>query len=206
MPQPERKPVQCFLLESTGQAWRSLRRYGNGKCASADGYHHAQTYIGIFPIERAPDGMTLSPKNPPQEDPRWPASCAACSYEFRQEDYCQVFDDPIYRAANGTQHSVRNPPVGALWFVDYMGRNFQGPDGRTLMAMTPGGVWCIDSQASNCTNPTDRGPYGQAHRCWIRHGTAPKITVDKKGHTCKAGAGSIKMPNYHGFLRDGFFT
>jgi hypothetical protein len=44
------------------------------------------------------------------------------------------------------------------------------------------------------------------HRCWVRHGEPPRITVDKNGPTCQAGAGSILAGDYHGFLRDGAFT
>lgn len=49
-------------------------------------------------------------------------------------------------------------------------------------------------------------PDDAEHRCWIRHGEPPLITVDKNGLTCAAGAGSIQCRDYHGFLRDGSFT
>lgn len=75
-------------------------------------------------------------------------------------------------------------------------------DGWHLMVMCPGHeVWNIDSRASNCTKP-----YDYAHQCWIRHGTPPLITVDKNGPTCAAGAGSIQVGKYHGFLQGGRFT
>jgi hypothetical protein len=74
-------------------------------------------------------------------------------------------------------------------------------DGPALWVMTPGGSWCVDSRASNCTQP-----YDYAHRCWIRHGEPPSITVDKNGLTCQAGAGSIAVGSYHGFLRNGQLT
>jgi hypothetical protein len=42
------------------------------------------------------------------------------------------------------------------------------------------------------------------HRCWVRHGTVgDKLTVDKAGNTCAAGAGSIQMAAWHGFLQQG---
>lgn len=53
----------------------------------------------------------------------------------------------------------------------------------------------------NCTMP-----YDYEHRCWVRHGEPPAITVDKQGHTCAAGAGSIQCGSYHGFLEDGALT
>lgn len=76
-----------------------------------------------------------------------------------------------------------------------------GPDGRTLFVVTPGGVWNVDERASNCTLPNDN-----EHYCWVRHGIPPMVTVDKVGKTCAAGAGSIMMGKYHGFLRNGKLT
>lgn len=59
--------------------------------------------------------------------------------------------------------------------------------------------WNIDGRANNCTLPLDF-----EHRCWIRHGVPPSITVDKDGLTCAAGAGSIQVGGgWHGFLRNG---
>jgi len=95
-------------------------------------------------------------------------------------------------------------PVGAMWFaVDpdiWKGMGI-GPDGRSLIVKTPGGMWNIDSRASNCTLPDDN-----EHRCWIRHGEPPNVTVDKNGNTCQAGAGSIQCGDYHGFLQNGVLT
>ena len=106
-------------------------------------------------------------------------------------------------------------PAGAMWYATWMysesnkaadGRQIYGWDWENqfdppLMVKTPGGDWDIDSRASNCTMPNDR-----THRCWVRHGTPPNLTVDKQGKTCGAGAGSIISGNYHGFLRGGSFT
>lgn len=109
----------------------------------------------------------------------------------------------------------RTPP-GAMWWSDWLSEwgfkramNYPAwegkphsyhPDaqGRCLFVATPGGIWCIDSRASNCTLPNDN-----EHRCWCRHGDAPLITVDKVGLTCSAGAGSIQSGDWHGFLRNG---
>ena len=74
--------------------------------------------------------------------------------------------------------------------------------GPHLMIVLPNGAhWCVDSRASNCELPNDR-----KHRCWVRHGDPETgvVHVDKKGITCKAGAGSIKMQDYHGFLHNGY--
>ena len=75
-------------------------------------------------------------------------------------------------------------------------------EGKHLNVILPNGhTWDVDGRASNCTMKDDR-----THRCWIRSGEPPKIHVSKDGHTCKAGAGSIGVPGYHGFLRNGTLT
>lgn len=109
--------------------------------------------------------------------------------------------------------------AGAMWYAPWLEEtakckftNFDGsqprpkpyglgPDGRILVVMTPGGSWIIDSRCRNCGRPND-----DVHRCWIRHGTPPEITVDKNGDTCQAGAGSIQCGTYHGFLRGGYLV
>lgn len=110
---------------------------------------------------------------------------------------------------------VADFPIGAMWLADwYKSEERKSADGRQifgwdwdnqfepqLCVKTPGGDWNIDGRASNCTMPDDR-----LHRCWIRTGTPPNITVGKGGHTCAAGAGSIQCGSYHGFLRNGELT
>jgi hypothetical protein len=117
---------------------------------------------------------------------------------------------------NNPPHPI---PVGAMWWCTWLtrlgykrseeypdeaakpSRYFPDAKGRILAVMTPGGTWIIDSRASNCTKPTDN-----KHRCWVRHGEPPNVTVDKNGETCEAGAGSIIAGSYHGFLRSGELT
>jgi len=104
----------------------------------------------------------------------------------------------IYRRTDtGEEMFLRDAPVGAIyratWLEDW--KEFTGIDGKSYICITPGGEWNIDSRASNCTLPNDN-----EHKCWCRHGEAPNFTVDKIGNTCSAGAGSIAIGNYHGFL------
>lgn len=102
----------------------------------------------------------------------------------------RVYYAPIYRRADtGEEMTFRDAPPGAMVEWERMGLVVKLPNGRT---------WHIDSEASNCTRKGDK-----SHRCWIRHGTPPLITVDKNGETCAAGAGSIMAGDYHGFLRNG---
>lgn len=90
-------------------------------------------------------------------------------------------------------------PIGALWILrDELYP--KGGDGLAVACRLPGGVdWHIDGRASNCPMPDDK-----EHRCWVRHGTfGEPLTVDKNGRSCAAGAGSIAVHGYHGFLRNG---
>ena len=79
----------------------------------------------------------------------------------------------------------------------------RGPDGICLIVKCPNGRdWYVDSEASNCTRK------GEPHQCWCRHGDPRecRVTVDKNGDTCAAGAGSIQAGDYHGFLQAGILT
>lgn len=132
-------------------------------------------------------------------------------------DITCFFVEPVRREGGGTKEiwsrednderfevsSYYELPVGAMfyatWYEDL--KDYLGPDGHCLAVVTPGGVWIIDSRASNCGLPDD-----SVHKCWVRHGTPPMITVDKNGITCVAGGGSIQIGTYHGFLRNGKLT
>jgi hypothetical protein len=156
-----------------------------------------------------------------EDDPRWPARCEACGIPFElgaEGTTRQVWAERLYRGApDGRAYTIRNAPVGAMWHADWLagraGEAYTGPDGLSLHVRTPGGDWCVDSQASNCTRPQNQPVDGQpgctrfvrTHYCWIRHGDprTGMVHVDKVGETCAAGAGSIVVGNYHGFLHHG---
>lgn len=58
--------------------------------------------------------------------------------------------------------------------------------------------WDTNGRASNCTMKDEK-----THRCWVVHGDPARgeiVTVDKDGHTCQAGAGSIDADGWHGKL------
>jgi hypothetical protein len=103
------------------------------------------------------------------------------------------------------------PEPGDLFFENWLDENFYWDNhkGPHLMVICPNGTrWNIDSRASNCTLPEDR-----LHRCWVRHGDPEKgeIHVDKNGHTCQAGGGSILVDQgtpkeYHGMLHNSQFS
>ena len=110
---------------------------------------------------------------------------------------------------NGEEHKYTHEfGVGAMWRATWYPRNmtWNNETEPHLIVCCPNGPeatrdWDIDSRASNCGLPEDR-----LHRCWVRRGEPPNLTVDKAGVTCAAGAGSIALPNWHGFLRNGELT
>jgi hypothetical protein len=98
---------------------------------------------------------------------------------------------------DGKKMTYDELPIGAMW--DALWGRRKGPDGRSIYVMMPGRTtWFVDGRCSNCTRIDDT-----THYCWVRHGEPPNLTVDKNGDTCSAGAGSIIIPGWHGFLRDG---
>ena len=162
------------------------------------------------------DSLDVGPRrNPPSLMAKrargWPARCAHCGERL---DWATT----DVALASGTR-MVWDTPSGDLepgclyWEIRYSERRGQlnkhwcsagwtNCDGRHLYAVLPNRhYWDIDSRASNCTLKSD-----WEHRCWVRHGEPPLITVDKAGITCAAGAGSILAGDYHGFLQNGIFT
>jgi hypothetical protein len=210
----------CYLLEHTGRVQLHLRRYRSGSegCPeNAIGYHNRMINVGEelaeWRLENAGDQLIRLRTNvhDPDEyagDDRWPSACA-CGEPFRDDDQWQVFTRDIYFVSKamagaalpeGCDTTLWDCPPGAMWYADWMSF-WRGPDGRCLVVKTPGGDWMVDGQASNCTKPEDK-----EHRCWVRHGDPPKVTAGKDGNTCGAGAGSIGIGEYHGFLEEGVLT
>jgi hypothetical protein len=199
--------IFCFFLTPTNRCVHYILRYkycSNKECSSYI-YGHRASKVVLY------DGLTdgengywrphsdINYIN--KEDPAWPTHCA-CGYKFTKEDEYSSGSHRLYiRSDNNEETTIGDAGPGAMWFADWMGSYNGmgiGPDGHSLMVRTPGGDWCVDSRASNCTMPEDN-----EHRCWIRTGEPPIITVGKNGFTCAAGAGSILCGNYHGFLRNG---
>lgn len=126
-----------------------------------------------------------------------PNRCDACGIRYHGAELSHMArTSPQYDTPSG------HLEPGCMFYTKCSDCPWDNCDGRHLMATCPNGdVWDIDGRASNCTMPEER-----THRCWVRHGEPPDITVDKNGHTCSAGAGSIATGDYHGFLQNGSFT
>lgn len=183
----------------------SLRVYWGKDCPSCiggknRGYHNAQIHLGDSPTI---GDWKLGGEISDYQDNRWPKKCDHCDAVVPEEAERQVFRKRIYDTASGF------PEPGDLYWADWYSKR-DGPGcvfhdnctGKHLRAILPNGLeWDIDGKASNCTMPKDR-----LHRCWVRKGEPPNVDVGKGGNTCAAGAGSIAVEGYHGFLRNGSFT
>lgn len=195
--------IRCFMTVPTRRAALYLRRYCEG---SVGGHYHnamsARFRIVDVELNEEEGWWNVPPQNIPHNEEAWPTHCE-CGYEFKDTDIWQEFADRIYEAVapdvGAWPHSEM--PPGAMFFCHWLTQSFfwDNSEGDCLVVKTPGGEWVIDARASNCMMPDEN-----THRCWIRHGVPPNITVDKNGHTCGAGAGSILQSDYHGFLRNGY--
>lgn len=194
-----------FYIERTQLGRLYLRRYSSSPCPNMPGqysYHDRMVYLKDGPVQ------TVCADSHPHDDPLWPTHCT-CGHEFQETDTWQLFNHPIYkRVDTGEEMILKDAPVGACWNAFWMAERRKerpcfdvGDDGLSLVVRTPGGDWPIDSRANNCTMPNDT-----AHKCWVRHSSPEDpngtFTVDKNGVTCGAGAGSIVIGNWHGWVRN----
>lgn len=172
--------------------------------------------------EAQPDTPTEHWASVNADDPLWPTHCDHCGLAFHDtEDPKQLFRHRLYAGApDGALYTFHDCPVGAMWDADWMGDPHCGHDGIHLAVQTPGGTWLVDGQSSNCTRdqsvevpaPDGADPshkwhrFERSHYCWVRHGDPRRpstLHVDKNGNTCQAGAGSIIIGGWHGFLHHG---
>jgi hypothetical protein len=188
----------------------SLRRYwGDAECPNClgggnRGYHNATKHLFDTPeLLNGVDSEGNMTYNrfggEPEDYTEWPTKCDHCDAIAPEETKRQVFNKRLYNTPSGDLEP--GCLYYAPWYDDVYWDNQSTP---SLCAICPnGGHWVIDGRASNCTMPEDK-----THRCWVRHGDPENgtIHVDKNGHTCAAGGGSIISGDYHGFLHNGEFT
>jgi hypothetical protein len=156
---------------------------------------------------------------------RWPSACAHCGVDvpdvspahgfgdMQKEGWVlehQVHRQTLYGTPDGSWYGL--PQVGDMLYEDWYGcvderqgrciygwTNCAGP--HLIIVMPTERWWDPAGRASNCTRKNDT-----THRCWVRHGDPAKgevVHVDKAGVTCRAGAGSLAIPGWHGFLHNG---
>ena len=165
-----------LITEIGTRIW--LRVYWDGKCNTGS-YHNAIKFVMDMKacVEFGPHRKKISDYS------EWPIRYSDCQEIVPETANKQVFSERLYNTQSG------KPEPGDLYFTTWLPENYYWDNhkGPMLMAVCPSGdEWNIDSRASNCGLPDDR-----LHRCWVRHGEPPLLTVDKNGLTCNAGAGSI---------------
>lgn len=195
--------IKTFLIERTGTSRYCLRIFDSKGGNGCPGGHYHQAFsepVGETQDDPKSKYLCTNPPEIPKDDPRWPAKCEKCDYQFKPEDVRQVWGDALYRRVDsGELKLLEDMPAGAVWCEEWYEDWMPGPDGQSWACKLPDGTdWNIDGRANNCTRPNEK------HHCWVREGVAPDFNVGKGGNTCAAGAGSIATPGYHGFLRNGW--
>lgn len=135
--------------------------------------------------------------------------CDYCDHLFADQTPCSLSARRFWiRPDTGEIKSdVREFGPGASYYADWLSDIMKSEwdnwhDGAPLTIQMPNNdSWMPESRASNCTMPEDK-----LHRCWCLHGEFPKLTADKNGLTCNAGAGSILSRGWHGFLTNGVLS
>lgn len=104
-------------------------------------------------------------------------------------------------------------PGGHAWYPEQRASNCDSPCKTCVVPWATHWdktQWNKETKTSTIIQPKDPRACGsyidsRPHMCWVRHGTPPHqvVHVDKSGVTCGAGAGSIALPNWHGFLHNG---
>lgn len=203
--------IKTFMVKESGDAWIE-RTASWGKCTKNPwGEQHRAEVVTFEGPEVEADAIYKD------QSKTWLPLHAICNHcgedgGILKPDSTGMGSVWIREDTGERHHHAREFGAGAMYYANWMrytdaeGKErwsweWDNQTGPPLIVITPGGEWDIDSRASNCTMPKDR-----LHRCWIRHGEPPHVHVDKNGHTCAAGAGSILAGSYHGFLHDGYLT
>lgn len=206
-------PTKVFFLTATNPALVrvSLRRFARWQSDAPCHHDACVVIVDSAPASNWPDSSGDHPDVIAHDDARWPSSCERCGYAFTPQDEFQIWRRQLHTGApDGKLYTLQDAPIGAMWDASWMRDDglrapsgLLGPDDLCLVVKTPGGDWMVDSRASNCTLPNDT-----THKCWVRHGDprTGEVHVDKNGLTCAAGAGSIMIGKYHGFLHNSYLT
>lgn len=192
----------CYLLTRTRTARVIARVYTDpptsGLWTCDAGFHSAEVEVDVIDVIEDDDGY-LAPLDPAEARGQWPTLCDDCGADLPDDALRLAVQRGLWTGPDSRVGSLDEFGPGAMWDAWWL--PWKGPDGLCLAVKCPDGAeWQIDGPARNCTRP------GEPHKCWVRHGTPPRLTVDKNGDTCKAGGGSIQTPGYHGFLRAGRFV
>jgi hypothetical protein len=198
-------PIKCRLINEIGKRVY-IRTYWEGSCPTYGGsYHNAMNKLYDIPL-----GETFVIRDLKEGEfnrSLYPIKCDHCDELVPFNSKFQLFGERLYDNQSG------RPEPGDIYYADWYHHpeskkalcrwdNCNDPRGHRIVVLPNKLTWDLDSRASNCTMKEDR-----LHRCWVVNGEVPDLQVDKNGHTCNAGAGSIDAGNppnnYHGYLHNG---
>lgn len=205
-------PWTTYWMDPTGVSRVGLRRYSlrSGGATCGTGVHSAVAWLDLEvpsrPARKPPGRPTFD-----ADDSRWPVTCAACAYVFRDEadfDERQVWTEPIYQVAGTGElralHNELHPPdiasagPGAMWDADWFPEHWRGWDGISLMVRCPRN----DGAGAGSDWPVDMPSQGGGR--WARSGDP------KTGRVTVSPSISIGTPGepgaYHGWLQDGVLS
>lgn len=166
-------------------------------CTTGHKYHRAEVELGRS--DKAEDWGFAGDLSDHYNKPTAHLVCERCHQPQSGKIDRGLGHGRIYSTSSG------KPEPGDVYYVrlhapnEHCHHRWSNCNGMHLHAVTPPGIaWDVDGRASNCTMKDET-----THRCWVRHGDPAKgepMHVDKQGPTCAAGAGSIVVDGYHGFL------
>lgn len=223
------QPIPTRFLKEIGTVHRLRRYWNDDHPCNGWSYHNAMKELGRTYVLDDHTSFGSEHDYAPED---YPSICHYCGHVAPAEGgevhvYCQVFRRRLYVDSQGNEIAQDEMKPGDLFYIrehvpapngvfHHCPSDWVNCDGRHLHCILPNNTpWDIDGRYSNCTLPNDN-----LHRCWVRHGdpermfpTGPQGTlrngvlhVDKNGLTCQAGAGSISVPGWHGYLHHGKLT
>lgn len=205
----EEEGIKCRLIEEIGTRV-FLRVYWDGckaisRFGTVWGYHNAMK--SIFDTDKKIGDFDSPGRIEDYDVNEFPTTCEHCGEVALSDANKQVFRQRLYNSESGS------PEPGDMYYADWYHQkdrdfycrnwdNCNDSRGHLIVVLPNRQTWDLNSRARNCTLQEDR-----VHRCWVLHGEAPELHVDKNGLTCAAGAGSIDsgdgVNNYHGYLHSG---
>lgn len=186
---------QCFILETTGYSTLWARRYTSGTydCECVDrSYHNNRNLFGRRPTEGSVsyDGSSLKDILP------FPTHCV-CGYEFNDESEWQIFAETEYHIREtGEILFLGDAPDGAIWHAHWLDFH-QESRGIDLKAyqIKIGGISLVLDDINYCGRK-------YPHKCWIRTGTPPNITLTRN-EECEGSSDYLYINNSRWTLIDG---
>lgn len=200
------KLTKCFWAQPSGQKLVTLVTIANfDTCPGSEEYHRAEATVAMLSASERAEREKYWADN---QHPEWPTHCDTCRTLIEPEDRIHSIAECLLFERMDTGEFKRLHEFGAgtifptpsEWLN--LGLEWDNLPNRPAYGIkTPGGIWYPDKRAKNCTLPDDR-----EHRCWVIHGEPPNLTINKLGHTCEAGNGSVLLGSWHGSVSDGYLV